>query len=188
MRRPDALQSGKRSRGEVVVTAVRDASPAPLVAENLATRRNDYAPFNLIYGRPAALHYLSSDSWRPQPLAAGLHGLSNAGLDTPWPKLEYAKARFAEVLRAEGRLTDDALFAAVTRTRAFPDAQLPATGIPLAWERTLSPPFILSGEYGTRSSLLLTVDRQGAVTVSERTYGAGEGPSRYMQRTFTLPP
>jgi len=43
------------------------------------------------------------------------------------------------------------------------DAALPDTGVGLAKERLLSPVFIASADYGTRSSTVLLVDKTGAV-------------------------
>ena len=46
------------------------------------------------------------------------------------------------------------------RERA-PDDELPATGVTLERERLLSSPFIVSADYGTRCSTVLTIDRDG---------------------------
>ena len=47
---------------------------------------------------------------------------------------------------------------------------LPETGLPREWERVLSSPFVLHPEYGTRSSTVVLIDRDGALLVRERRF------------------
>ena len=51
-----------------------------------------------------------------------------------------------------------------------PDDMLPDTGVGLSWERMLSPVFITSPHYGTRSSSVIIVSYSGQVTFAERSY------------------
>ena len=92
----------------------------------------------------------------PRARRAASTALSNALLDTPWPKLERTTARRARRGRARG---DDRRRRAVRRcsptARRRADDALPATGVPLEWERLLSAPFIVSERYGTRCSTVL---------------------------------
>jgi len=184
IRRPGAMKPGKYSRGELVVDCVQGDDCIADILAKLAVDRTLYAPFNLILGRPGALFYFSSDTCTPEPVTTGIHGLSNAGLNTPWPKLEYAKHRLRRALSGHEPLTDGELFECVLRTEGFPDSELPDTGVPHEWERILSSPFIVSSDYGTRSTLLLKIDRQGSATVSERSYLPEVGPAIFSQRTF----
>ena len=57
------------------------------------------------------------------------------------------------------------------------DARLPQTGISLEYERALSPVFIATPVYGTRSSTLLLIDIEDSITFIERTFvdGAQQG-------------
>lgn len=133
----------------------------------------------------------------PQRLPPGLHGLSNATLDTPWPKVQRLKAAVqaalegAEAGRAQAHDLDhgvreggdaalsalvERLFAALGDNRPADDALLPATGLPLELERQLSAAFIRTpdGRYGTRCSTLVVteVTTAGPVThVIERSFG-----------------
>lgn len=101
----------------------------------------------------------------PHKLGRGLHGLSNAGLDTPWPKVEALKARLAQALAEAGSV--DALslrlFEALADRQEAPDEALPQTGIPRDWERHLSAAFIHTpdGTYGTRCSTLVITEKVG---------------------------
>ncbi|PSJ19215.1 hypothetical protein CVH10_24020, partial [Halomonas sp. ND22Bw] len=56
-----------------------------------------YAGFNLLAGDGRRLWHLHRGRERIalRPVAAGLHGLSNADLDSPWPKLIAARQGLA---------------------------------------------------------------------------------------------
>ncbi len=98
-----------------------------------------------------------------------MHGLSNALLDAPWPKVVRTEAAVSAWLAA-GRDDPEPLFDALADRATAPDAELPSTGVPLEWERLLSAPFIVAAGYGTRSSTVVTVDRNGHVRFVERSF------------------
>jgi len=174
-----------RSRGELVPEVLNaDAAGAdPLHAVAIAGPR--YNGFNLLAGDAANAHWISNRGSGAARLARGLHGLSNALLDTPWPKLERTSAQVrAWIARAE--TGTDALFSALAdRTRAA-DAALPATGVPLDWERLLSSPFIVSDRYGTRCSTIVTIDRAGLARFHERSFDARGEPVSEVAETFRV--
>jgi len=66
-----------------------------------------------------------------------------------------------------------------------PDSALPDTGVGLQWERILSPIFITSPEYGTRSSSVVLFARTGRITFVEQTFVHGEkqGDAIWMDAT-----
>ena len=166
--------SGLRSRGELVTRW--------LAGEQLEAMRADLAPqayggFNLVVGdlKSGAWHWLSNcDPLRlndgvvaqltSRALAPGVYGLSNAALDTPWPKTLRLKAALTEAMRTA---TSDAptsgwesgLARALADETSAPADQLPATGVGLARELGLSSAFVRLPEhgYGTRSSLVLRI-------------------------------
>lgn len=145
-----------RSRGELVADFLAgDDRPRQYLARVMA-RRRDYGGFNLLVADLGAgeLWYGGSrDGAGPRALAAGLYGLSNAVLDTPWPKVERLKQGLA------GWTGDDeaAAFALLDDHRPAEPALLPDTGVGAEWERRLSPVFIHSPGYGTRAQTLLTL-------------------------------
>ena len=63
-----------------------------------------------------------------------------------------------------------ALFAALADRQPANDVDLPATGLPLDRERLLSSPFIISPNYGTRSSTVLALHDGGAAELTERRF------------------
>jgi uncharacterized protein with NRDE domain len=68
-----------------------------------------------------------------------------------------------------------------------PDEDLPQTGVGIDWERILSPLFISSDVYGTRSSSILLVKKNGRVIFVERTFNRKEdGPVSKETRKFSF--
>jgi uncharacterized protein with NRDE domain len=107
-------------------------------------------------------------------LAPGLYGLSNHLLGTPWPKVRRGRQKLAWTLENRLDPAPEALLKMLEdRTPAADDA-LPDTGVGLEWERILSPMFIESPDYGTRSSTVLRMGSEGNVEVAEKTWATGE--------------
>ena len=118
-------------------------------------------------------------------LSRGVHGLSNARLDTTWPKLARTQAGVAAWAR-EGRDDIEPLFALLAdRTRA-PDDELPETGVSLEWERVLSAPFITGERYGTRCSTVLCISHERMARFVEQTFDAHGEPAGRVDTAFTL--
>ncbi|BAO80881.1 uncharacterized conserved protein [Serpentinimonas raichei] len=96
--------------------------------------------------------------WCGAALPPGIYGLSNAALDSPWPKLLRLKASLAAALQEPlcGERWQNPLLQALLDRRPASEEQLPATGVPLAQEKLLSSPFVEMPQhgYGTRSSLI----------------------------------
>lgn len=137
--------------------------------------------FNLVAADLASGEWFwaGSHSGVPQRLPDGLYGLSNAVLDTPWPKVERLKAALDAALgtAASADTLASTLFAALADPRRADNHALPDTGVTLALERELSAAWIRTadGRYGTRCSTVVITERtlEGAVThVIERSHGA----------------
>jgi uncharacterized protein with NRDE domain len=159
--------AGPRSRGQLVRDFLDSTlSPAAFLAQ-LQPALGLYSPFNLLLGDGEQLHYANHHGeWRE--LQPGVYGLSNATLDTPWPKVVTGKQQLAALMTREPQpgLLFDML---ADRTEASDD-ELPDTGIDRALERTLSARFIHSDGYGTRCSTVLMQSHHGSITLYERQY------------------
>lgn len=163
---------GERSRGALVREfLVGDEAPAVTAAR--AAGQVGMRGFNLIVGDAAAGLWWCSNragaSMPPQRLTPGTHAVSNALLDTPWPKVERAKRVLGEVLSRPGEPGLEALFAILGDRDAPPDAALPDTGVGIALERALAPICVAMPGYGTRSSTVIVARADGRTTVVERT-------------------
>ena len=119
-------------------------------------------------GNRDQLWHFNSRDLAPQPLNTGIYGLSNAGLDTPWPKLLKAKAALAEVLSDPH---PQALLALLKDPQTAQFSELPETGVGLATEHLLSSVFIASSSYGTRASTALIVNADGSRVMVEHSFG-----------------
>jgi len=107
----------------------------------------------------------------PALLAAGTHGISNAVLDTPWPKLVRKRAELGALLAEDPATPLEQLIDLMRDPRLARDDELPATGLSLERERALSAAFIEGSEYGTRGTTALRVvarREQISVTAAER--------------------
>ena len=155
------------SRGALVRACLERTADADLDATLrwLEASSPAYAGFNLFVcdGRSFGIH--ESTLNRSRRLPPGIYGLSNAILDTPWPKLERARRAFAAALPTLPK--PGAMLDWLTDNRLAADADLPNTGVSLEWERMLSSVFISTPHYGTRSSSLLLVGHDGLVTMHE---------------------
>lgn len=170
-----------RSRGALVAEFIAGDLGAAAHLEALRPSLGEFGPFNLLLwdvaSAPSA-HHAGNHPPTVQPLGASLHALSNAALDTPWPKTQALRSRLEAWVAAADRRDPQrhdvgaALFEALADPREAPDAALPSTGVPLAWERRLSAAFIVGDDYGTRASSLVLVDDDG-LWFEERRFGPG---------------
>ena len=150
----------------------------------MRTALSGYNGFNLVAAdfRRGECFWAANDGAHPMRLERGLFGLSNASLDTPWPKVEALKARLSDALAASTSLDalSRTLFDALADRTEAPDDALPETGVPIELERRLSAAFIRTPDmaYGTRCSTLVIaerVNRHVVTHVFERTFSANGG-------------
>lgn len=184
VRDPSARREAPRSRGTIVAEFLRgDDGPEHFSS---ALPRAELPAFNLICGSVRALSFLRDDSDGPLAVAPGVHGLSNARLDVPWPKVERGKRALTEWLGAPG--PTEPLFTMLGDRSLAADEALPSTGVPLEIERELSAARIVMPDhgYGTRCSTVLTVSRAGEVHFEERTWDARGAEILRVKERFLL--
>lgn len=178
-RDPAANRADAPSRGEILMGFLTGATGAGQFVFDLTTRASRYNGFNLILGDALELYYYSNKAGPPRLLTPGFYGLSNHLLDTAWPKVVRGK----ELLRphmVETAKIDPLQLLHLLEDNLHPaDDRLPDTGVGLEWERLLSPVFIDSPTYGTRSSAVVTVTDAGEVSFTEKTVlrSAADDPS-----------
>ena len=169
-RDPASLKSNAPSRGKIVSNYLLGPDSPDAYLEKLAKEGDVYNGFNLILGEGEHLVWYSNRNGEPLNLSAGIYGLSNHLLDTPWPKVSLSKDALAEHISKKKEPSPKTLFRLLKDRTVPDDSRLPSTGVGLEWERILSSIFIESPDYGTRSSTLLFVDRHDQVRFFERTY------------------
>jgi len=125
-----------------------------------------YNGFNLLVGdwtRRELGWYCNRSNFAPTLLAPGTHGISNAVLDTAWPKLVKKRTELGAMLTREPMPPLERLIDLMRDPRLARDDELPSTGIPLERERALSAAFIETPEYGTRGTTAVRVVAHGEV-------------------------
>ena len=171
-RDPRSVQPNAPSRGHLVSDYLQGDEPAHGYLDRLAPRAAVYNGFNLLLGDETGLYYYSNRVLGIQALPPGVYGLSNHLLDTPWPKLQRGQSALRRALDHGSELTPDALLRLLVDRTPAPDAELPDTGVPLEWERWLSPIFIEAPGYGTRSSTVLMADGGDRIRMIEMTWAS----------------
>jgi uncharacterized protein with NRDE domain len=187
-RDPSSVREDAPSRGRLVSDFLLGQEGPLEYLDKLGQGAERYNGFNLIVGRKGHCCWYSNRGDGALPLPPGIYGLSNHLLDTPWPKVTRGKDALARLLSVQETPSLEELFH-ILRDRAIPkDESLPHTGVGLEWERTLSPIFIVSPTYGTRSSTVLLIDAQDHVTFVENTFNSDLEHPKTAMHEFTIEP
>ena len=184
-RDPESNRAEAPSRGTLVSDFLLGREKPAAYLEQISANARRYNGFNLLVGQGANCYYYSNRARGISELGPGIHGLSNHLLDTPWPKVEKGKQALRALLARESICPEDLFHFLLDRTVA-PDELLPNTGVGLEMERMLSPVFISSPGYGTRSSTVILMDRTGRVTFIERSFQNGSEDPSVVEYSFTL--
>jgi uncharacterized protein with NRDE domain len=175
------------SRGALVADFLRGRDAPEDYLGRLASSSGEFDGFNLLAAVPGELWYYSNRSGEaPRRLTPGSYGLSNALLDTPWPKVARGTEALRQVLGAAP--APEALLERLADRTLAAEHELPDTGVAPALERTLSAILIATPEYGTRSSTALLVDARGEVRFVERSLDPSGRPASERTHVFRIRP
>ena len=170
------------SRGHLVSDYLAAPHAAEAFCEERARVPAEYGPYNLLLFDGQGLFHSANRSGAER-LAAGIHVLSNAALGTSWPKVEFAASRLAAIVEDEpgqNELTRQ-LFEML---EAREPRNAGSEGKELHWRaRTV---FVRDERYGTRSSTVVLVSRDGELIFAERRFGV-DG-QRQGESTFRFRP
>lgn len=174
-RDPARTAAAPRSRGELPLDFLTGTQQPHAYLDALAGRAHEYAGFNLLVGDNRNLWYFTnSDALQPQCLAPGLYGLSNARLDTPWPKVTRGKTRLQALLES-GAISHDSLAAVVNDRQRADQRELQALQLVGSMDPVLSAQFIVTEAYGTRSTTTLRIDVDGNTYWREQSFDSRGG-------------
>jgi uncharacterized protein with NRDE domain len=175
-RDPAATGEAPCSRGELTLDFLSGSATPPVYLSEVAKRASEYAGFSLLLGDGKYLWHFSNRHTvcgctpiSPQMLRPGIYGLSNAKLNTPWPKVELGKQRLAQLLE-NAPPTHDALLGLVNDRQQANAEALKLQSMDTEMEQVLSAQFILAGEYGTRSSTTMWTDDAGTINWRELSF------------------
>lgn len=186
-RDPARTLPAPRSRGELTLDYLQGTSSPENYLQAVSARATDYAGFNLLVADQHSMWYFSnsgSTPAAPQALAPGLYGLSNASLDTPWPKVELGKQRLSEL--AGTQPDHDRLLAVVSDRQLAPPEDLHRQGLTGDMDQALSAQFIQAGVYGTRCSTTLWMKAGGQAQWRETSYDETGAVAGVVEETFSL--
>lgn len=168
-------REGQPSRGAIVYDFLSSNRSAVSAVDDLAQIAHKYAGFNVLFGDQEQLVYFSNRQNLKQVLKPGFYGLSNHLLDSPWPKVERGKRLLKHHMCMSEHIDTD-IITTLLRDNVVPqDELLPDTGVGLQLERFLGSIFIDGKDYGTLSSAVVEVGKNGDVIFSETSYIHGAG-------------
>lgn len=150
------------SRGEITQNFLSSHESALAYAQGISF--DQYAGFNALFFDGTSLVYAHHEpSINPDifTLEKGIYGLSNAKLNSPWPKVENSLKAFQTLANnAPHKESVEHLLKFLRDNSHAEDSSLPDTGVGIELERMLSPAFIISPSYGTRTASVVIVDQQ----------------------------
>jgi len=184
-RDPKSFRENAPSRGWLVKGFLFGRENPKTYIENIAVHKERYNGFSLILGDPSGLFYFSNRGTM-QELSPGLYALSNCLLDTPWPKTERGKKALELLLSQTENPLPEEVFRILSDRVKPDDIDLPDTGVGLEWERILSPLFIASSIYGTRSSSVIMIDKRDHVMFIERLFNGKPDPWMEVKFDFRI--
>ncbi len=169
-RDPFNIKKDVPSRGQLVLNFLNSDGTIHEFNKTLEENGATYNGFNLLYGDMDQIYYYSNQTNQVTSITAGIHGLSNALLNEPWPKVEKAKSKLADLSNGSNQFDLEKAVLFMNDTELALDDQLPNTGIGIEKERLLSPMHINIDGYGTRCSTIITIDNDSNVTFKEVSY------------------
>jgi len=185
-RDPASIKQGAPSRGRLVSDFLLGQLGPEEYIDKLDGEAGKYNGFNLVFGQKGQYYWYSNRGEGVRSLSAGIYGLSNHLLDTPWPKVAKSKDALVHLLSEQEEPSLEELFLILTDYTIAGDEDLPDTGVGLEWERILSPIFIKSPTYGTRSSTVLLLDVRDRATFVEKTYNSDPDHASCVRYEFRI--
>lgn len=162
-------QQGVSSRGEIVTAFLMSGDSPETFSESVDCA--SYAGFSLLTIDADDLCYISNRGDTARRLPPGIYGLSNASLDTPWPKLVRTRESFRKIIAA-GDTNETSLMRVLSDRQMSPANEIEPGPLPFALARAVTAPFIVTPEYGTRCTTIVLRDRAGQTHMSERRFDA----------------
>ncbi|KAF5893718.1 transport and Golgi organization protein 2 isoform X1, partial [Clarias magur] len=171
---PDAL-----GRGFLVSNYMTENVDGFAYLRKVSSEGQLYNGFNLLTAdfranEDTMCYYGNRGSPEPVRLKAGIYGLSNSLLDTPWRKVQHGKQRFTSVvnktLPPEG-LVQELLQVLNDEELNTPDPmqESQGEGSLKEWVKALSAVCVRAPGYGTRTNTVILIDSEDNVSFTERT-------------------
>lgn len=184
-RDPTNINPQAKTRGDLTRDyLVKKEHSAMIDMKRIAKEASLYNGFNVLMIEESNGYHFSNYEKKINKLDTGIYGLSNALIDTPWPKLSKLKSDFAETI--EGSFSHEDLLNILNDKEQAPDDQLPSTGIPYEWEKAISSICIELENYGTCCSTVVTIDHDGVLNFTERSFPVGNREQKVVSFSFKI--
>ncbi|MGN7477135.1 NRDE family protein [Solibacillus silvestris] len=172
-RDPPLPVTGLLSRGEIVQQFLISNESAEQFIASLREKKALYGGFNvLLYDGQEMQHYNNIFD-EHNNIESGTYSVSNATINTSWPKTDLAKNMLEETSK-NGKLEARDLISLLANEEIAQDEVLPDTGVGIHLERALSAQFVKLPNYGTRCSTAIAYHKNGQIDFLERTYEDGK--------------
>ena len=174
IRDPKRHKDGLKSRGTLLTSFLETNVSVAEFCRHLESCSGEYNGFNmvLIDLKERQFNVFSSVSGLAQPELGQAISVSNGVYGDPaWPKQAYAKNLMDGATTIKQNFHDN-IQNGMRNVAQCEEIELPNTGVPIEWERALSPVFISSPKYGTRSVISLSMNRTDGATLVETQYGS----------------
>ncbi|XP_051959781.1 transport and Golgi organization protein 2 homolog isoform X2 [Xyrauchen texanus] len=166
-----------QGRGSLVSNYLADNLDSFAYLRKVSSEGHLYNGFNLLTAdfranEDTLCYYGNKGSSEPIHLKAGIYGLSNSLLETPWKKLHHGKLLFTSVvsriLPSDG-LVQELMHILKNCELNTPDPGQESQGVGYskAMLRALSAVCVRSPGYGTRTNTIILIDREGNVNFTE---------------------
>ncbi|XP_042610933.1 transport and Golgi organization protein 2 homolog [Cyprinus carpio] len=171
---PDA-----QGRGSLVSNYLMDNLDSFAYLRKVSSEAHSYNGFNLLTAdfranEDTLCYYGNKGSSEPIHLKAGIYGLSNSLLETPWRKLQHGKRLFTSVVNktlSPDGLVQELLSNVLSNDELNtpdPAQESQGEGFSKAVLRALSAVCVRSPGYGTRTNTVILISREGNVSFTER--------------------
>lgn len=177
------IREDAKSRGDLPVNFLKGSKPSVEYSREVLNKGSEFNGFNLLSLDNDMVH-ISNYENKVNKLQGGVFALSNAILDTAWPKVERAKSAFNERINKSFHLND--LIIMMQDDQIAPDDDLPPTGLPIEMERSVSAMCIRTPNYGTCCSTAITIDYDGNVEFMEKSYSVGNRAEGLVSFSFMV--
>ncbi len=156
-----------QSRGELVKNFLAGNLGPKEYMESLESVKFEYNGYNLLLAEGNKMYFSSNYMEGIHEVPYGLHGISNALLNVPWPKVSAAKASLSQILDSS-EIQLDELMGQLQCTEVADDFFLPKTGLEYRHEKAVSAQFIaVENYYGTVNTTALLWKHDGKVEMKE---------------------
>lgn len=171
-RDPQNIDPKAESRGRLTADFLSGTDSPEQYLRKLKNSGRHYNGFNLMVGDSNQLFHYNNVNHDIKEVTPGIYGLSNGFFQENWPKIKKGKSALETLVKKE-EVSTNQLLDILGNKQIADDIELPKTGIPLDWERALSPLFIETENYGTRCSTIIFTSYTDHTSFTEKTYPIG---------------